>query len=174
MLPQDKERAMATAPKKPATPAKSVKPATTTTRKPAAKKPAAASGQAKPLAAIASPVREQAGSFAQKAGEKARDYANSAKDRTTGTLDEVSEMIAGIASTVDEKVGVQYGDYVRKAASTVSGVAETLKGKDVDGLVAETRKFVKEKPAVAIGAAAAIGFVLTRLVKAGTDDRDQA
>jgi ElaB/YqjD/DUF883 family membrane-anchored ribosome-binding protein len=159
---------MATAPKK-AAPAK--KPASA--KKPAATKKATAA-KPKPLAALADPVREQAGGFAGKASEKARDYANIGKDKATGALDDVSEMIAGVASTVDEKVGAQYGDYVRKAASTISGVADSLKSKDVDDLVDDTRKFVKEKPAIAIGAAAALGFVLTRIFKAGSNDRDGA
>jgi ElaB/YqjD/DUF883 family membrane-anchored ribosome-binding protein len=52
----------------------------------------------------------------------------------------------------------------------VSGVADTLKSKEVDELLEGARDFVRNKPAVAIGAAAALGFVLTRLIKAGNDD----
>ena len=37
-------------------------------------------------------------------------------------------------------------------------------------MIDEAREFVKKSPAVAIGTAAAIGFVLARLVKAGLDD----
>ncbi len=117
---------------------------------------------------------ETAGNFASKAGDKAREYANVGKDKATGALDELSEMVDTVAKTIDEKVGTQYGDYARKAASAVSGVAEALKGKDVDDLVGDVRTFVREKPAVAIGAAAALGFVLTRLVKAGSGDSDDA
>ncbi len=51
-------------------------------------------------------------------------------------------------------------------------VADALKGKDVDDLVEDTRKFIREKPAVAIGAAAAVGFVLMRLMKAGSGNKD--
>lgn len=161
---------MATAPKdnKPAPAKAKAAPKTVAAKKPAAPKKSAA------LAAVAEPVREQAGGFAGKAGDKAREYANKGKDRATGALDEVSEMIGGVAATIDEKVGVQYGDYVRKAAQTVSDVADSLKTKDVDDLVADVRTFVKEKPAVAIGAAATLGFILTRIAKAGSNDRDDA
>ncbi len=51
----------------------------------------------------------------------------------------------------------------------MSGFADTLRAKDVDELVAEARDFVKKSPAVAIGAAAAVGFVLARMVKSGLD-----
>ncbi len=82
--------------------------------------------------------------------------------------------IERVAKTVDDRLGKQYGDYARRAASAVSNVADTLKGKEIDDLVADTRKFVREKPAIAIGAAAAIGFVLTRLFRSGSSDRDDA
>jgi ElaB/YqjD/DUF883 family membrane-anchored ribosome-binding protein len=133
---------------------------------PARRKPAAKAAPTVPVVAAAAPEQP----FTAKAGEKAREYATRGKERATGALDELSEMIESVAVTVDERVGAQYGDYVRKAAETVSGVADTLKTKDVDELVDDVRTFVKEKPAIAIGAAAALGFVLTRIARAGSGD----
>ncbi len=118
--------------------------------------------------------KEQASTFVSKAGDKARDYANTGKVKTTDTLEGISDFVDDVAKTVDDRLGKQYGDYARRAASAVSSVADTLKGKEIDDLVADTRKFVREKPAVAIGAAAAIGFVLTRLFRSGSGDRDDA
>jgi ElaB/YqjD/DUF883 family membrane-anchored ribosome-binding protein len=78
-------------------------------------------------------------------------------------------MLHEAAGTVDEKVGEQYGQYARSAAEAVSNFSGTLKAKQVDDLIDDARDFVKKSPAVAIGTAAAIGFVLARLVKAGLD-----
>lgn len=156
---------MATTPKTTATKAK------TGSKAPARKSQAISAGTA--VETVAEPAHAE-GNLVGRAGEKAREYANKGKDRATGALDEVSEMIGSVAFTIDEKVGVEYGDYVRKAAQTVSDVAETLKTKDVDDLVADVRTFVKEKPAVAIGAAATVGFILTRIAKAGSSDRSDA
>jgi len=39
----------------------------------------------------------------------------------------------------------------------------------VDELIEETRQFVRKSPAVAVGVAAALGFVIARVVKAGID-----
>ncbi len=147
-------------------------PATTTAKKPVARK-------ASPKApAVVSQVKEEASSgsetFANKATDKAREYANVGKDKASGALDEISQMVEGVARTIDEKVGTQYGDYARRAAGAVSGVADALKGKEVDELVDDARTFIRDKPAVAIGAAAAIGFVLTRLLKAGSGDKTDA
>jgi ElaB/YqjD/DUF883 family membrane-anchored ribosome-binding protein len=78
-------------------------------------------------------------------------------------------MLQEAAGTVDEKVGEQYGQYARSAAEAVSNFSGTLKEKQVDDIIDDAREFVKKSPAVAIGTAAAIGFVLARLVKAGLD-----
>jgi ElaB/YqjD/DUF883 family membrane-anchored ribosome-binding protein len=143
-----------------------------------AKKPAARKASAKAAVAALDPapetLRDQASNMASKASDKAREYANSGKEKATGALDEISHMVENVAKTIDEKVGAQYGDYARRAAGAVSGVADALKSKDVDDLVSDARNFVRDKPAVAIGVAAAVGFVLTRLVKAGSNDGDDA
>ena len=107
--------------------------------------------------------------FANDAGEKAKGYAEDGKSRAGTALDELAKMLQEAAGTVDEKVGEQYGQYARSAAEAVSNFSGTLKEKQVDDIIDDAREFVKKSPAVAIGTAAAIGFVLARLVKAGLD-----
>lgn len=174
------------------TSASTAKPATKTAaakkpaaKKPAAKKPAPAKASSAPkaptavkptklkAASTAESLKGQAQEFASQAGDKARTYANTGKEKAVEGLEGLSGFVDDLAKTVDEKLGKQYGDYARKAATTVSDVAGSLKTKDIDDLVEDTRKFVREKPAVAIGAAAAVGFFLTRLFRAGSD-RDGA
>lgn len=178
------------APKKPAAKA-AAKPAA----KPAAKRPAvrkaapAKAPAAKAVAAKATATKATAAKAAKPAtkpvrglqGEaqnmfgkvktSARDAAASGKDKATSALSEVSAMVGSVAGALDDKVGPQYGDYARKAADAVSGLADSLKSKDIEDLLDQARTFVRTRPAVAIGAAAALGFVLTRIVRAG-DDKD--
>ena len=52
----------------------------------------------------------------------------------------------------------------------VEGFAGKMNAKDVDVLAEDARQFVRKSPAVAIVAAAAIGFVLARLVRSGGKD----
>lgn len=106
------------------------------------------------------------------AGGKARDFATAGKDAATDRLDSFAGLVAGLADTLGDKLGPQTGDYARKAADTVTSFAEGLKGKDVDDLVEDTRKIIKQNPAMAIGAAAALGFVLVRLAKASPREDD--
>jgi ElaB/YqjD/DUF883 family membrane-anchored ribosome-binding protein len=107
--------------------------------------------------------------FANDAGDKAKAAAEDGKTRATGALDELATMLRDAGGTVDEKVGDQYGQYARSAADAVANFSQSLQSKQVDEIIDEAREFVKKSPAVAIGTAAAIGFVLARLVKAGLD-----
>lgn len=110
-------------------------------------------------------VREQLGGLAEGAGDLVRKAATQGKDKATDALGDLSKFADEAARTLDEKVGPAYGDYARKASSAVAGFADTLQSKDIDDVVADTKAFVRKSPVLAIGAAAAVGFLLTRLVK---------
>lgn len=111
--------------------------------------------------------KSQFASFKSQAGDKARDYAGQGVTRATGALDEAARFLEDTARTVEEKLGPQYGRYGFSAAESVSSFAEQLRGKDVEELVEDVRSLVRKSPAVAIGAAVGLGFVLARLAKAG-------
>ncbi len=49
-------------------------------------------------------------------------------------------------------------------------LASTLDKKDLDELAASTKAMVKKNPAIAVGAATVIGFVLARMLKGGSND----
>jgi ElaB/YqjD/DUF883 family membrane-anchored ribosome-binding protein len=114
--------------------------------------------------------RDQADDLASQAKDAARSGAASAKNMTGDALHGLSKLIADTAETVDSKLGPQYGDYARKAAEAVSGAAKSLDEKDIDQLAEDARNFVRKSPAVAIGAAAVVGFVLMRLMRGSKDD----
>ena len=114
-------------------------------------------------------VREEAGKLAGQAGDKARAFADTGKEKATGALDEFSNLMRDAAGSVDERLGEQYGQYARSAADQISGFAESLRGKQVDDLIGDARDFVRKSPAVAVGIAAGVGFVLARLLKSGLD-----
>ena len=96
---------------------------------------------------------------------RARELARQGKDKTASGLDSLAKVIEDSAGTVDDKLGKQYGDFARSAATTVAGLAGTLEQQDIDELVESTREFVKKSPAVAIGSAAVVGFMLARLLR---------
>jgi len=118
-------------------------------------------------------IRDGASKAAGQATEKLRAYADDGKERAGSALDQLSQLLTDAAAQVDGKLGEQYGQYARSAADQVQGFADTVRNKDVDALIDDARGFVKASPGVAIGIAAALGFVVARLVQAGVETRDQ-
>ena len=115
-------------------------------------------------------VKSDMNDFKAKATESAKAAAEKGKDRATEAVGSIGKLIRDSAATIDDNVGMQYGDYARSAADMVEGFAGKMDAKDVDALAEDARQFVRKSPAVAIGAAAAIGFVLARLVRSGGKD----
>ena len=149
--------------------------ADTTTSGAASETESTASGGEAAASGTAQLLKDSAAKLTKTVGDRAKGYAEDGKSRAGGALDELAQMMHDAAGTVEEKVGAQYGQYARTAADTVSGFSESLKSKNVDDLLADATSFVRKSPAIAVGTAAAIGFVLIRLVQSGlnadTDDR---
>ena len=108
---------------------------------------------------------EQAEVIKTQAGKTARSAAITGKDKAGSAMQNLSKLIGDTAGSIDEKLGSQYGDYARYAAEAIAGAANSLDRKDIDELVNDARDFVRKSPAVAIGTAAIVGFVLMRLAK---------
>jgi ElaB/YqjD/DUF883 family membrane-anchored ribosome-binding protein len=105
------------------------------------------------------------------ATDKARDLAQAGKDKATAALDDLVKMMEDAAGEVDGRLGAQYGDYARRAAEGIGSFSDAFKDKDVDQIFDEARELVKKSPAVAIGVAAAIGFVVARVVRSGIPEK---
>jgi ElaB/YqjD/DUF883 family membrane-anchored ribosome-binding protein len=118
-------------------------------------------------------LKDSATRLQRQAGEKARTYAIDGKAKAGGALDEFSRLMNDAAGSVDGSLGEQYGDYARSAAKAIAGFSDQLKAKDLDELLADLKNFTRKSPAVAVGTAAAIGFVLARLVKSGIEPADR-
>ncbi len=163
---------------KPKAAAKSAAKPKTAPKKPAAAKKPTASPKAVAKAApakgktedVKAKVKADMNNFKAKATDSAKAAAEKGKDRATEAVGSIGKLIRDSAATIDDNVGKQYGDYARSAADMVDGFAGKMDAKDVDAIAEDARQFVRKSPAVAIGAAAAIGFVLARLVRSGGKD----
>ena len=119
---------------------------------------------------LVSQVREQVTTLRGQAGDKLRSVADDGKSRATTLLDDVAEIIEDAARSIDERLGGDYGDYAHRASTAVSGFAGRVREKSVDDILDDTRDIVRRSPAVAIAAAAVIGFALMRVVRTGLDE----
>lgn len=118
-------------------------------------------------------LRGQIYNLRDQAGGKVRTFAEDGKSRATDVLEELSRVVADTADSIDERLGNNYGEYARKAADSVAGLAENLRGRDVDELYDNVRSAVRKSPGVAIGIAAVVGFTLVRLIKAGLPEENE-
>lgn len=163
---------------KPKAAAKSAAKPKTAPKKPAAAKKPMASPKAVAKAApakgktedVKAKVKADMNNFKAKATDSAKAAAEKGKDRATEAVGSIGKLIRDSAATIDDNVGKEYGNYARSAADAVDGFASKLDAKDVDAIAEDARQFVRKSPAVAIGAAAAIGFVLARLIRSGGKD----
>lgn len=114
-------------------------------------------------------LRSGTGKLSGQAADKARGLVGQGLERGSEALASVSKLIGDTASGLDERLGSQYGDYARKAATTIEDTANKLASKDADELIEDTRDFVRKSPGVALAGAAIVGFALVRLVKSGLD-----
>ncbi|MBB4152954.1 ElaB/YqjD/DUF883 family membrane-anchored ribosome-binding protein [Sphingomonas jinjuensis] len=114
-------------------------------------------------------LKDGAQKYSEQATDRIRTLADTGKERATGQLDQFSQLLNDAAAQVDDKLGAQYGDYARSAANAVSSFSADLRNKDVDQVFDDVRELVRKSPGVAVGVAAALGFVVARLVQAGLD-----
>ena len=103
------------------------------------------------------------------AADKARELVGQGLERGGEALANVSKMVGDTAASLDDRLGEEYGEYARRAASALEDAANRISAKDADELIEDTREFVRKSPGVALAGAAIIGFALVRLVKAGLD-----
>lgn len=114
-------------------------------------------------------LKDAGGKLGQQATDKVREFAEMGKERAGSALDQLAQMLTDAAGQVDGKLGASYGQYARTAAEQVQGFSTSVRDKDIDELVADAREIVRKSPGVAIGAAAAVGFVIARLIQSGLD-----
>ena len=117
-----------------------------------------------------SKVRGEATKLRGQATDRVRSAAEDGKLRASETLDGFARSIHDVAGNLEEQVGPQLAQYAHRAADSLDEFSTTLRNKSVDELVDDTRNFVRRSPAIAIGAALAVGFALSRFLKATATD----
>lgn len=112
-------------------------------------------------------IRDGGERLSTEAGDRARGLVSQGLERSADALSNVSRLVGDTADGIEERLGAEYGDYARRAASAIESTANSLASKDPDELIEDTRNFVRNSPGLAIAGAAIVGFVVARLVKTG-------
>jgi ElaB/YqjD/DUF883 family membrane-anchored ribosome-binding protein len=126
-------------------------------------------------------IRSGTEKLSSQAGEKARGLVGQGLERSAEALGNVAKLVGETAPGIEERLGPEYGDYARRAASAIENAANAIAEKDPDELIDDTREFVRNSPGIALAGAAVVGFVVARLIKTGVardddgdDDDDEA
>jgi hypothetical protein len=123
------------------------------------------------VAETASDWSEQASQMAAQAKEKGIGLANQGKTKASEAIASVGTTIADNAGFIDEKLGVQYGDYVRGTAKSIKESAAKLEAKELSEIGDDVAEFVRKSPATALGIAAFSGFLVARMFRrSGSSD----
>ncbi len=117
-------------------------------------------------------LRSGSDNISGQAAGKARDLVGQGIERSAEALANVSRLVGDTADGLDERLGAEYGDYARRAASAIEDAANSMASKDADELIDDTRNFVRKSPGVALAGAAVVGFALARLIKTGLSGGD--
>ncbi len=108
--------------------------------------------------------------YASQAKEKGATLAVEGKSKASDALGLLGKTISDNAATIDDKLGVQYGDYARSAARSIQETAARIEAKDLGELGDDVKEFVKKSPGVAVGIAAVAGFAIAKLLSGGSND----
>ncbi len=119
--------------------------------------------------AVMDKLRSGGEKLSGQAAEKARGLVGQGLERSSEALANVSRLVGDTADGIDERLGAEYGDYARRAATAIEDAANSLASKDADEIIEDTRSFIRKSPGVALAGAAVVGFALARLIKAGLD-----
>ena len=131
-------------------------------------------GRAATRDAIVDKIRTGREKLSSQAADKTRGLVGQGLERGAEALANVGKLVGDTADGLDERLGPEYGNYARRAATAIEDTANSIASKDADELIDDTREFVRKSPGVALAGAAIIGFALARLIKSGLardDDR---
>jgi hypothetical protein len=111
-------------------------------------------------------LREKSADLRGAAADKLRGFADTGKQQVANSLDGLVTAAREIAARMQDGSYGPIGGYATTAADTLEGWVRTVRDKSVDELVDDGRELVRTSPAIAVGAAVAAGFVLSRFLKA--------
>src|SRR4051794_7135960 len=116
---------------------------------------------------VAGEFREQLDRFVGQAGDEVREQARERSERAAGQLRVLSERMTALADGRPQDAGPLAG-YVGEVEQRVAGLAARLEQRGPEGVVEDVSGFARRRPGVFLAGAVAVGFVVGRVVRAGS------
>lgn len=119
-------------------------------------------------------VRERAGAILDDAKDAARSKLNEQKDVAARGLDGVAEALRETASRKNADGSPDaISEITGSAADGLERLSNTLRSKDISGMLRDMESFARNQPVAFFGLSLAAGFLAVRFLKA-TDDRSSS
>jgi hypothetical protein len=121
-------------------------------------------------------IKDQASEFIDAAKDVASQATNKFKQTVDGQKSAGADYVGSLADTIRRAAGEFDGDlpiagtYIRKAASQVEGVADTIRSGNFNDLVRGAQSFARRQPTAFLGMAVLVGFGIVRFLKSSADD----
>lgn len=109
-------------------------------------------------------VTEALGDARQKADAQFGQYRDTAADQ----IETLAKGAKSFVSELEEKDTLGISDYLNDMAESMSGLAGNLRGKNAEQLLHEAGDLARSNPSLFIAGSIAIGFGLSRFLKAGS------
>ena len=126
-------------------------------------------------------AKQQGQQLAQRARQQASELANRGNEQVKGQLanqkHEAAQRLTPIKTAVQETAHQlrrqgqgSVAEYADKAADQVERFSGYLRETDVDEILEEARSFARQRPALFVGSAVALGFFATRFLKSSSQE----
>jgi hypothetical protein len=132
------------------------------------------------VAASSDTIKDQASGFV----DSAKDVASQATDKLKQTVDAQksagADYVGSLAGTIRRAAKEFDGDlpiagtYIRKAATQVEGIADTIKTGNFNDLVKGAQSFARRQPTAFLGMAVLAGFGVVRFLKSSATEADSS
>jgi hypothetical protein len=118
-------------------------------------------------------AKQQASSAVGDATESVKSTLTQQKDTYAGSMQNFASALRKAArESGGEGQGV--GGMANWAADGLERASSTLRSKDLNGMMREVESFARQQPVAFFAAAAALGFLATRFIKAGSASTDSS
>jgi hypothetical protein len=114
---------------------------------------------------LAQQARQQAGELANRGTEQVKSQLANQKHDASQRMVPVQSALRETAQQLRKQGQGNVGQYADRAADQVERFSGYLRETEVDEIVEEVRGFARRRPALFLGAAAALGFFGTRFLK---------
>src|SRR5919202_3846266 len=113
-------------------------------------------------------ARQQAGELANRGSEQVKSQLANQKHEASQRMTPVQTALRETAQQLRKQGQGSVGQYADKAADQVERFSGYLRETDVDQILDEARGFARQRPALFLGSAVALGFFATRFLKSSS------